>query len=480
LVKKQVSLIAFAIVSFLFLSVAAAQSNPSPTIFLSTNEVSFFNGEQDSLDVTVKNNDGETHTFSISVFPSSLDKVFASPSLNHITLNPSESGTFKITFTSLFEAEFMPRQFSVTLVATDDPSLTATKEVFVNILRRSPVFVLSLTTNKFSYQPGDNLNITSVVVNQGADNFDEYLMQTTISKGGEILRRFESTISYLPQKSQTTYSNLYTFEQFTDPGVYTVQITLKDSKGQIVSSKSINLRVGEVDKASQQENVMPGILDITTVLSTKNEGNAPADLTITTVVGPIARDLFVSDIEPISREDLGNSVRMNWVFDDVQPGDTVQVVTKIEIWKIWMTILIIFAAGYLSLKFIFKVKITKRARYFKALTKDSEIPVSIEIVNRSIGEVKDLVVKDFIPPIAKIVPKFETVKPITRETISGTEVVWKFDSLRAGEERVMAYKIKPKMDIIGSLRLNPAILSYSSKDRKKKSTASGMVIVQPE
>lgn len=478
--KKQVSLIAFTVVSLFLVSVAAAQSNPSPTIFLSTNEVSFFNGEQDSVDVTVKNIDGRTHTFSISVFPSSLDKVFANPSLSHITLNPSESGNFKVTFKSLFESEFTPRQFSITLVATDDSSLIATKEVFVNILRRSPVFVLSLTTNKFSYSPGETLNITSIVVNQGADNLDEYLMQTTVSKGGEILRRFESTIAYLPQKSQTTYSNLYTFEQFSDPGVYTIQITLKDSKGQTVSVKSINLRVGEVDKASQQENIAPGIFDVTTTLSTKNEGNAPADLTITTVVGPVARDLFVSDIEPTSKEDLGNSVRLTWIFNDVLPGNTAQVVTKVEIWKIWLTILIIVAAGYLALKFFFKVNITKRSRYFKNLTKDSEIPVSIEIMNRSIGEVKDLIVKDFIPPIAKIVPKFETVKPVIRETISGTELVWKFDSLRAGEERVMAYKIKPKMDIIGSLRLNPAVLSYSAKDRKKKSTASAMVVVQPE
>ncbi len=476
--RKEVSVFAFVALSLALVSVAAAQSGNSPGIFLSSNDVSFFNGDQDSVDVTITNNDVDTHTFTVSVFPNSLDKVFADPSLNHVTLAQRESAAIKISFSSQFEAEFVPREFALTVAATDDASISSTKEIVVSILRRSPVFVLSLNTNKFSYAPGDTINISSVVANQGGDSFEEFTMQTIISRGGEFVKRFETTVSFLPEKSKNTFSNLYTLDQFAEPGVYSAQLVLKDATGQLVNIKSVNFRVGEVSAASQQETSSVGILESTTTITSRNEGNSPADIEVTAVIPSFSREFFASDIPPTNVEDLGASLRVIWVFEGAAPGETVQVVYRFVLWKIWATIMLIAAVVYLAFKFVFTVRIVKRSRFFGPITKDTEVPVSIEIVNRSIHEVKDLVVRDFVPPIARVVPRFETVKPMTREVVGGTEVSWKFDSLRAGEERVMTYRIKPKADVFGGLRLNPATLSYSNRKRQKKSAASGIVVIR--
>ncbi len=476
--KKLLTVPAFFLFSLMFLSAVFAQGETDPTIFLSSNEVSFFNGDQDSVDATITNNDGKTRTFTISIFPGSLDKVFADPSLSHATLAPRESVAIKVTFSSLFEAEFIPREFSLTVAALDDPSISFTKEIVVNILRRSPVFVLSLNTNKFTYQPGETMNISSVVANQGGDTFEEYAMQTIISKGGIFVKRFETAISFLPERSKNTFSNLYTFEQFAEPGVYSAQLILKDSKGQTASVKSVNFRVGEVTKTSQQESETTGVFDLTKTITSRNEGNSPSEIKLIAVIPSFAREIFASDIQPASVENVGGSVRVTWIFSGVEPGQTVQVVYKLAIWKIWGSILIIIAVVYFAFKLVFTVRITKRSRFFGPITKDSEVPVAIEVFNRSIHEVKDLAVRDFVPPIARVVPKFETVKPTMRETVNGTELLWKFDSLRAGEERVMTYRIKPKMDVLGTLRLNPATLNYSDKKRRKKSVASGIVVIR--
>lgn len=476
--KRKVLVSTFAVLSLLLVSVAGAQSNPSPTVFLSAGEVSFFNGDQDTIDATITNNDLEQHTFTISVFPTSFDNVFGDVTPAHVTLLPRQSAVFKVSFSSLFEAEFVPRQFTVTAAATDDASVSTSKTVYVNILRRSPVFVLSLLTNRFSYQPGETVNITSVVANQGGDSFEEYKMQTIIAKDGEFLKRFETPITYLPQKSQNTFSNLYTVEQFSEPGTYSAQLVLKDAGGQTLSIKSVNFRVGEVSRASQQETSSVGVLESSTTITSKNEGNSPSDIEVTAVIPSMARDIFVFDITPTMLEAQGSSIRVSWIFENVAPGEIVSVAYKFSLWKIWGSILLIIFAVYLAFKFVFTVKIIKRSGFAGPIVKDSEIPVSIEIINRSIHEVKDLVVKDFIPPIARVVPKFETVKPAMHETSGGTEVSWKFDSLRAGEERVMTYKIKPKMDVVGSLRLNPATLNYSNRKRQKKSSVSGLIVIR--
>lgn len=476
--ERAIPAFAFVISVLLFSSAAVAQTSTNPTIFLSSNEVSIFNGDQDSIDATVKNNDLKAHTFTVSVFPSSLDKVFAGSSLNHLTLAGGESANVKITFSSLFEAEFVPRQFSITASATDDSGLSATKETVVHLIRRSPVFVLSLVTDKFSYKPNDVVNITSVVANQGGDTFDQFSMQTLISKGGEFLKRFETGITFLPQKSRNVFGNLYTLEQFAEPGVYSAQLILKDATGQTLSIKSVNFKVEEVSKASQEQTNSAGIFDTTSVITAKNEGNSPSDLQIVTLIPSFAREILASDAKPTSIEEQGSSLRVAWTFKDVPAGQTAKVVYKLAVWKIWASVLIILIVVYFAFRLVFTVRISKWSKYLGPITKDSEVPVSIEVANRSLYEVKDLVVKDFVPPIARVVTKFETVKPVVRETVGGTELVWKFDSLRAGEERVMAYRIKPKMDVIGTLKLNPATLAYSDRKRRKKSAASGIVIVK--
>lgn len=476
--QKMLAAPSFAVFSLILLSVAAAQTSNAPTITLSSNEVSFFNGDADSIQATIRNNDAEAHTFTIAFYPGTLDKVYASTSLGHVTLVPGESVAIRAEFSSLFDAEFTPREFTLTIAASDDPSITATKDVVVNILRRSPVFVLALGTNKFSYYPGDTVNISSVVANQGGDSFEEFAMQTVITKDGEFVKRFETHISFLPEKSKSTFSSLYTFDQFADPGIYSADLILKDAGGQTLSKKSLNFKVEGVSKASQQESVSYGILETTTTITSRNEGNSPTDIKVTAIIPGFASQIFVSDIEPSSMEEVGNSVRVNWIFSSTAAGETVQVVYKFSLWKVWAAIVIIGAIVILAFKFVFTVKIIKKSRYMGPITKESEVPVTIEVVNRSMHEVKDVYVRDFISPIAKIAPKFETMKPTIRETVGGTEISWKLDSLRAGEERVMSYRIKPKMDIMGSLRLNPATVAYSTRKRQKMSAASGIVVVK--
>lgn len=474
---KLLAVLAFSLVA---VSVASAQTSVSPQITLSSNEASFFNGDQGSIDVTVKNKDEAPHTFTVSVFPGTLDMVSAFPSISHLTLQPGESGSFKVSFSSQFEAEFVPRSFSITIASTDDRDISSTKQVFVHILRRSPVFVLGLNTNKFTYEPGETLNVSYVVANNGGDSTDSFTVQTVIAREGEFLKRFEREITFLPERSRNTFSNQYSFEQFSEPGTYSIDLTLLDASGQTLSKKSVNFNVAEVSKASQKESSTIGIFESTTRITSTNEGNAPSDIKVTAIIPSFAKELFDSDIKPASMEDVGASVKATWVFEKVPAGQSVEVIYKLGVWKIWASIMAVIFVIWLAFKFVFTVRIGKMTNFHGNVKKDAEIPVSIEIVNRSMSEIKDIMVRDPIPGIAEVVPKFETVKPTIHKTQNGSEIVWKFDSLRPGEERVVAYRIKSKMDILGSLRLNPATIYYSTRSRKKKSAASNLLMISKQ
>jgi hypothetical protein len=100
-------------------------------------------------------------------------------------------------------------------------------------------------------------------------------------------------------------------------------------------------------------------------------------------------------------------------------------------------------------------------------------------VNNSSNELKDVIVKDLVPPIATVSEKFETLKPVKRKIKTGIELNWRISSLKPGEEVILSYRIVPIVDIVGSLRLPQATVSFVSKGEKKRIVASKPILITP-
>jgi hypothetical protein len=96
----------------------------------------------------------------------------------------------------------------------------------------------------------------------------------------------------------------------------------------------------------------------------------------------------------------------------------------------------------------------------------------LEVRNRTRHEIKDVLIRDFVPSIATVVEKFDTLRPTLRKVAGGTELVWRLDSIGPLEERVLAYRVKPSVDIIGTLKLPKALMRYTDKEKKVKRVIS--------
>lgn len=147
-------------------------------------------------------------------------------------------------------------------------------------------------------------------------------------------------------------------------------------------------------------------------------------------------------------------------------------------WKIWVTLFVLIAAGYFSMKFFYTPKIIKKHRHRGPITKEKEILVSLEVKNRTIHEVKEVLIRDIVLSIAKVVEKFDTLKPMMRQTSVGTELRWKIDSLKPGEERLITYRIKPIVETAQSLDLPKAHARYMDRKKIKRIIASKSVLVK--
>lgn len=109
----------------------------------------------------------------------------------------------------------------------------------------------------------------------------------------------------------------------------------------------------------------------------------------------------------------------------------------------------------------------------------SELKVLIVVKNRTGKAVKDVSVIDKVPHIANVSKDFEmgTLHPskVLKHEKKGTLIKWEVEELDRFEERVLAYKIKSKLSVLGDFKLPVAVVRFASKTGKERSTHSNSV-----
>jgi len=139
-----------------------------------------------------------------------------------------------------------------------------------------------------------------------------------------------------------------------------------------------------------------------------------------------------------------------------------------------LLVLLIFAGFYFYVQSpvsVQKTAITARSGEDGTL---SEVKITLELKNHSKKPVKDVVVTDLVPSIANIDKGLElgTLKPQEmKQTKSGTKVVWSLAELDGHEQRLITYKIKAKLNILGTFSLPRATIEFKRKKGSRLSKA---------
>jgi hypothetical protein len=100
----------------------------------------------------------------------------------------------------------------------------------------------------------------------------------------------------------------------------------------------------------------------------------------------------------------------------------------------------------------------------------SEIKIVLDVKNKSKKPLKDVTIKDLVPGIANVEKSLElgTLRPKeVKHTKQGTKVVWNLAELDSEEHRVITYKVKAKLNIVGTFSLPRAVVEFAKKGKKK-------------
>ncbi len=116
------------------------------------------------------------------------------------------------------------------------------------------------------------------------------------------------------------------------------------------------------------------------------------------------------------------------------------------------------------------VSLIKNAAHSKKDATLSELKITLHLKNLTKKTMKNIEVIDLIPGIADIEKGLElgTLKPHEiKHTKKGTLVKWKLSEIDPKEDRLISYKIKSKLKIIGALKLPRAKAVFGRKGKRK-------------
>lgn len=246
-------------------------------------------------------------------------------------------------------------------------------------------------------------------------------------------------------------------------GNYSVLVSIND---EII--KSIEFSVETVHNIVKSKIIEENPLyDIVTIYI-RNEGNVVEEYYVEENVPDDKITGFVTKPNVCSDEKCG------FYIEDLVPGATAKIVYRIEHWPY----MFVYGLGIVAILFVGFLTFFKATnpRIKKRHTKKTN-HVTIEVKNPYMRNVKNVVVRDWISPLARVHGKFDSVKPVIRKSEAGTELIWRIGNLAAKEERILSYKLRPLIE--GSLKMPRAYMRFrDNKGRRLKIHSNQLVIKQ--
>ena len=135
------------------------------------------------------------------------------------------------------------------------------------------------------------------------------------------------------------------------------------------------------------------------------------------------------------------------------------------------SLLILIVAAALYFTFRAPLVLRKEASVVGSEGAMSEVKVVLHLQNRSGKQLSDVTVSDSVPDIIEVSNEFGlgTLKPerMTKHDKRGTIIRWKIEHLEPLEERIITYRVKAKLSIIGQVTLPAYVAKYHAKSRER-------------
>lgn len=428
-------------------------------------------GELEEIEISIKNNQNFRDSFSISVWP----PTYIDLERDYVILNPGESKTIKMYILPSTLAETGTKQYMLVAISSSNPDVIVKKNFYVKIKRRSGVYISSFSVEEGILEPGKKLIVQTVVKNLDPFEHKNLMVEVIMKKDENTVKRKTKTINSILGNELKTLLTVFNISKYMPSGEYKIFCFLKDEKDRILDMKSETVTVVGIKRLEREKSIDYGLFHHTVTISLINEGNERLEKVIVSESMPkFMMSMIYPSVEPMSVEESDNKVVYKWIIPVMKPGEKVTIIYEVRFFNILVLVIITISIILIGIFHRITPKIEKRPRE-KKIKKERFITISLHVKNRFVKTIKDVVVEDLVPPIFVLLDYFESLKPNMKTTKNGIKLIWNLGPLKPGEERILVYRVKPRVEVMGKLKLPKAVMKYRGIIKRKKEVVSKSV-----
>ena len=369
--------------------------------------------------------------------------------------NNSKESTKMVLFPSNDIGSF---SYKITVISNSNSSINATREVFLKVKHPDGMVL------KEYYSHWQDRLFPNFFVRTDEKRLVKINLEI-LDENGNVVEKTSAS------KEIERDGNIYEFVGVSGllPGKYKLRSIIEGTS--IEKIENITIEADENIKSERKINSNPLYEEV--IISITNLGNVPKkDYEYFEFLQKGTPVNFITKIEGFEKNE--NSIKYKFKIPELKPGDTVEIVYRIEYWQ---GILINFAAIIIALGImIWYLNRLRNPRIRKKyLKKKAGFTVVLEIRGSMFNHLKNVTVRDWVSSLAKVQQNFETIKPVVRGSEVGTELIWKLGDLKRGEDRIIHYDIVPNQ--LGTIKLDKAWMRYSKTEDKQYKKFSNVVVV---
>jgi len=332
-----------------------------------------------------------------------------------------------------------------------------------------PAVKLVLNMNETFNPEGGQYVMDVYMINRNALDIQDL---TVLIQGDLFSKEYKTELSPLSEKTNTVYFDI---DPFQTPGTYNVKASLiyednvirEESRTFTVTG---NPKIKIVNK-TEKRIFLRTIKSFTLV----NDGNDAGEKKVNFETSYFER-IFTTADPKAKYEDS----KLKWeIVLEPKEAKTVTVIRDYTILFVIAVILLLIIIAYFA--FRSPILIQKEAIIENTSEEGgvSRIKIKIFFKNRSRKAVTKLNVTDKLPRIANLIEEKNLGTLIPSKVIKhekrGTVLKWSVESIEGFEERIITYRAKSKLQIVGGISLPPSKVSFETSSGKERSIFSNNV-----
>ena len=438
-------------------------------VHIDSKGVALIPNQQIMIKMNITNELGEEETFRITI-PDVIWTVQSDPLQDYfggITIDNGETDTVTLLISTKEQLPTGPYQIEYAIEATKQ-NIKRQGTFFITVrndralLRDYLATVPHLVEVPAVINPGEETDIVFNLENKGIKNIAEL----NITLKSDSIEKVASTS--LDALSKKIFTVPVIIPSGTQPGQETLNIFFSVGNKTLEPLLKENYQVGEsATIVKLNETVEQGFLRTTYTTVYTNNGNVYGEQVVTYPSSPLGV-LFTRANAPNYQENINGETSVA-VTVALQSGETTSV-QVVEDYLLPVIVLIVIGVG-VGLYFFFRnsVRIKKHATVLSFKEGGvSEIKITLQIVNHTTKEFTNIQIKDMLSSLAHLSKEgMGTLKPTDiHHTQRNTQLIWELESLEPQDERVITYKIRTKLAILGGFTLPPVTMHYHDKKHK--------------